>query len=216
MHIQDLINEQNSRLKKEYLNGIDLASLINKNSNEIIVSLTDDYLIKYQYLKDKLFKTNVSIDYNYKKAFASYYKMRFVTQDYRNKFFIAMEEAKNKDKPNFQELSRELYIIDGKHQFSFITKLLNTIFWDFPIYDKYVDIAFRFNRSAIETNKMFEECNNIIEHISNTYKEIYDKKLIEHTLVKFNNKFGSYEIPFVKKIDFFVWALGKILEEDSK
>ena len=197
-----------------YLNYVDLANTINQNSKIIVNEIYEEYLVRYLNLINRYWTINVAKDEKFRKAFSSYYIMRYVTQEYRAEFFKLMEKEKRQEKPNFENLSKKLYKINGIHQFSFITKFLNTRFNDFPIYDRSVSSVFGFKRNATNFEDKIVQDKGIIEHMSKVYRIIEEENMIKPTLDKFNKKFPEYEIPFVKKIDFFVWVIGKMREQE--
>lgn len=122
---------------------------IRQNQSAIMEKLNPKVLATYCWLQDNLHKRNVAVDTEYRKKFSGYYQMRFVSQEYRDQFFELFEEIKSESSPSFRVVSQKLFQVDGKHEFSFITKMLHTIEPSRPIYDSQVDIALgihRYNR----------------------------------------------------------------------
>ena len=68
------------------------------------------------------------------------------------------------------------------------------------------------------TKGEFEEKLNVylkqLEVIQNTYDEIIKNNLLPKTTSLFDETFGKYNLNQIKKLDFIVWAAGKI--EKSK
>ena len=208
----------------------EIAYSIHVHKKEIIKALTEDIkenpnkgpISTYCHLKEQLLKIDVSTNENFQKNFTSFYGMYHCQQDYLNIFFRCMEEQKNIRHPNFMEISVELYSKsksvkskEGKrqkpiHQFSFITKMINLMDDNFPIYDINVGRVFRYNREKEKNDfeKRIKEQTDFIDHIKNTYYSINNENLIESAIRNFEQVFSGYKMPFTKKIDFMIWKLG--------
>ena len=68
----------------------DIALQIRNNQKAIIEKITPRMLTTYYWLQDNLYLRNISSDAEYKRKFAGYYRMRFVSQQYRDSFFLAI------------------------------------------------------------------------------------------------------------------------------
>lgn len=112
-----------------------LALKILNNQNIIIEKIPPQMLNTYYWLQDNLHLRNVARDLEYRRKFAGYYRMRFVSQQYRDSFFSLFEAIKNDPDISFVDVARQLSQVDGRHEFSFISKMLHTIDPSRPIYD---------------------------------------------------------------------------------
>ena len=65
---------------------------IRQNQTAIMKKLNPKVLATYCWLQDNLHKRNVAVDTEYRKKFSGYYRMRFVSQEYRDQFFKLFEE----------------------------------------------------------------------------------------------------------------------------
>ena len=88
---------------------------IRQNQSAIMEKLNPKVLASYCWLQDNLHKRNVAVDTEYRKKFSGYYRMRFVSQEYRDQFFELFEEIKSESSPSFRVVSQKLFQVDGKH-----------------------------------------------------------------------------------------------------
>ena len=64
----------------------DLALQIRNNQKAILETITPRMLTTYLWPQENLYLRNVSSDAAHKKTFAEYYRMRYVSQQYRDRF----------------------------------------------------------------------------------------------------------------------------------
>lgn len=186
-----------------------VAEMIVTNEQEIVGNLTSESISTYEYLQKACKNTNVSTDRNFRDTFVSFYKMRFPKQEYRNAFFRVFEEQKGCNCPPFESIAKELFAIEEKHQFSFITKMLHTISDERPIYDSQIDTALNVNRRPTWFANRLLQDQEILNYLKDIYAQIENENLIESTILAFDKKFIGNSLSFTKKIDFFLWARGK-------
>ena len=74
----------------------DLVTLILQNGTEILSQFDDKMMETYRWLQEQLHQRNVSTDLEYRRKFSGYYRMRFVSQEYRDAFFCLFEKIKNR------------------------------------------------------------------------------------------------------------------------
>lgn len=75
---------------KRILNHIEIANAINKSSTLIVDNITNKDIEKYLFLRDTCANTNIEYDERFRKTFSAYYRMRFVTKEFRAEFFKTM------------------------------------------------------------------------------------------------------------------------------
>ncbi len=126
--------------------SIPLARRIAENQGEILAKIDPPMLQKYYWLMGNLHCRNVATDMEYRKKFSGYYRMRFVSNEYRDAFFSTFERIKGQKDASFEDVARELFEVDEKHEFSFISKMLHTINDSRPIYDSQVHRALGLHR----------------------------------------------------------------------
>ena len=184
---------------------------IRQNQSAIMEKLNPKVLATYCWLQDNLHKRNVAVDTEYRKMFSGYYRMRFVSQEYRDQFFKLFEEIKSESSPSFSAVSQKLFQVDGKHEFSFITKMLHTIEPSRPIYDSQVDIALEIHRYYQPNfEEKLRQDEHILAQISAAYRELASSPGMIELLAEFDKIIPGHTMSAEKKIDFILWALGGI------
>lgn len=184
---------------------------IRQNQTAIMKKLNPKVLATYCWLQDNLHKRNVAVDTEYRKKFSGYYRMRFVSQEYRDQFFELFEEIKSESSPSFRVVSQKLFQVDGKHEFSFITKMLHTIEPSRPIYDSQVDIALEIHRYYQPNfEEKLRQDEHILAQISAAYRELASSPGMIELLAEFDKIIPGHTMSAEKKIDFILWALGGI------
>ena len=167
-------------------------------------------LSPYYWLQDNLYNRDVSKDMEYKRKFGGYYRMRFVSQQYRDAFFSVFEQIKYQRNISFEEVATELYPVDNKHEFSFISKMLHTINPTRPIFDSQVNKALDLKRTAYfpSLEKRIEWDGDILNKIALTYGELLRDKDIRTLLTDIDKVVPGQIMTPEKKLDFILWALG--------
>lgn len=135
--------------------------------------------------------------------------MRFVSEKYRNAFFELFEQIKEQPKISFHEVSCRLFAVDGKHEFSFITKMLHTIDPTRPIYDSQVDAALKLHRTyPPDLTKKLRQDEAILTRLSNAYRELSKAPELSELLKAIDEVAPGRTMSIEKKLDFILWALG--------
>lgn len=189
----------------------DLALQIRSNQKAILETITPRMLTTYHWLQDNLYLRDVSTDAEYKKKFAGYYRMRYVSQPYRERFFSLFESTKHDKDVSFADIARDLFQVDGRHEFSFITKMLHTIDPSRPIYDSQVDQALQIHRTY-QPNFDFkiQQDEEILRQISFAYRCLEAASEMTEPLAAFDQIIPNRSMNIAKKLDFLLWALGGI------
>ena len=168
----------------------------------------------YFWLQNNLHKRDISTDKEYQRKFAGYYRMRFVSQKYRNSFFELFETAESQTAPSFRTISETLFCVDGKHEFSFITKMLHTIDSHRPIYDSQVDAALRIHRKyQRDFEKKIRQDEEILNRLSVLYQELGALPYMAGPLAAIDQILPDQWMSTEKKLDFILWALGGLPSE---
>ncbi len=201
-------------LLKGVIDGLGGGALVDRivENQGIILSKLDVPMMKtYYWLIDNLHTRDISVDAEYRRKFSGYYRMRFVSQEYRDAFFTLFEKIKtDKDIP-FEAVSTELFSVDQKHEFSFISKMLHTINSQRPIYDSQVHDALRIHRPYYsDFSKKLQQDSEILKQISGTYRELESSPKMADVLSAFDRVVPERTMSVEKKLDFILWALGAI------
>ena len=190
-----------------------LPELIHKNRDAILSQLDMNTLSVYRWLQDNLHTRNVAIDQEYRKRYGHYYGMRFVSNEYREKYFQMMEGLKNIPGVSFREISQQLYLVDQKHEFSFISKLLHTIDPSCPIYDSRVARVLGITRyPKNDFQKVLKRYEGILDKLRNVYHQLETDSRLTELLIQIDQRTPDKPMSIEKKLDFILWALGGIIK----
>ena len=190
-----------------------LPELIHKNRDTILSQLDTNTLSVYHWLQDNLHTRNVAIDHEYRKRYGHYYGMRFVSNEYRERYFQMMEDLKNTPRVSFREISQQLYLVDQKHEFSFISKLLHTIDPSCPIYDSRVARVLGITRyPKKDFQKVLKRDEGILDKIRNVYHQLETDSQLTELLIQIDQRTPDKPMSIEKKLDFILWALGGIIK----
>lgn len=202
-------------LLNEVFNCQEVVSQICNIKGEIIKNIiTPQMLNTYYWLQDNLHNRNVAEDEEYRRKFAGYYRMRFVSPKYRDCFFSLFETVKNNNALSFEDVSKQLFQVDKRHQFSFISKMLHTIDPNRPIYDSHVHMALQIYRPyQSEIEREIKQDIQILNQISEAYRRLEASKEIVEILTEFDKIVPDRSMTVAKKLDFILWALGGKMKE---
>ena len=190
-----------------------LPELIHKNRDAILSQLDMNTLSVYHWLQDNLHTRNVAIDQEYRKRYGHYYGMRFVSNEYRERYFQMMEDLKNIPGVSFREISQQLYLVDQKHEFSFISKLLHTIDPSCPIYDSRVARVLGITRyPKNDFQKVLKRDEGILDKLRNVYHQLETDSRLTELLIQIDQRTPDKPMSIEKKLDFILWALGGIIK----
>jgi predicted house-cleaning noncanonical NTP pyrophosphatase (MazG superfamily) len=190
-----------------------LPELIHKNQDTILSQLDTNTLSVYRWLQDNLHTRNVAIDQEYRKRYGHYYGMRFVSNEYRERYFQMMEDLKNTPGVSFREISQQLYLVDQKHEFSFISKLLHTIDPSCPIYDSRVARVLGITRyPKSDFQKVLKRDEGILDKLRNVYHQLETDSRLTELLIQIDQRTPDKPMSIEKKLDFILWALGGIIK----
>ena len=185
-----------------------LVERICMNKAAILEKISVSMLEKYCWLEENLYKCDLSTDTEYQRRFVHYYRMRFVSKEYKRAFFNLFEQIKNDQSTSFEKIARELYLIDEKHEFSFITKMLHTIDTSRPIYDSQVNAALKLRTYQPDFEKRLKKDKEILSRISDQYRILMSSPEVIELQEEIDLKIAPKTISTEKKLDFILWALG--------
>ncbi len=185
-----------------------ITDRICQNKAAILEKVSMPMLEKYCWLEDNLYKCNVSTNTEYQRKFSHYYRMRFVSPKYREAFFALFEEIKENPDISFEKVARQLYPVDQKHEFSFISKMLHTINTSRPIYDNQVNAALKLRTYQPDFEKRLKKDKEILDRISDQYHVLMASPGVIEIQEEIDSKISPKTISSEKKLDFILWALG--------
>ena len=101
--------------------------------------------------------------------------------------------------------------MDGRHEFSFISKMLHTIDPNRPIYDSQVDQALQIHRTYEPNIELkIQQDEEILKQIFFVYQRLEASAEMVKPLAAFDQIIPSRSMSIAKKLDFLLWALGGI------
>ena len=141
-----------------------------------------------------------------------------MTDEFKIEYFKILEELRNSKEIGIWPIDARLENIRDKQdrksiQFSFITKLLNTIDNNISIYDAEIAKLFGFKRPSHSKSRgdRLEEYDYQHLKMYLVYEYIIANKLLYSIFEVFDKKFPKTNISQTKKLDFICWQAGKLM-----
>lgn len=196
---------------------------INASAEQIIGSLQEESLAVYCFLHEQWKSKSAVENKLFQFVFRSYYRLdnAGLTDDFKKKYFELLEASRYRQ-PNIKDLCKELYEIKNRKglmslQFSFVTKLANTVNASLPIYDSEVTkmYGYRAPLPSMPVDERIDHLMRFYAELSADYTKIISEGLLCETLQLFDKKFSKYSsmVSQSKKLDFIVWSAGKLIEK---
>jgi hypothetical protein len=175
----------------------------------------------YNFLKEEFKKTNdIRENCLFQFVYRSFYGLdnAELTKEFKNRYFELMQEYRTTS-IDLKEICIDLYNYKTQEglssvQFSFATKLANTIDDSYPIYDSEVAKVFNFNQPYylkdinLEIDKYLEQYD-YIKHVSS---QLSVNEKIKEIFLEMDDLYGvsCKSISNIKKLDFLIWSVGKV------
>ena len=181
--------------------NLDKAAIIVKKP-EISIGLE-----RYKFFRENLFVEDITKDQRYQNEFRTFYQMRrFYSDDFAKQFFEILESLKTEKELSYEEVLMRLYEIRGTFEMSFSSKLLHTIFPEYPIWDSVV------TRNHFNIKGPYNSCKDKRAVCVSRYAifkarfyEYLDTKEGRELIKLFDAQFPDNGISNVKKVDFILW-----------
>jgi hypothetical protein len=196
-----------------------ILTTILEKKDEAFKSLDVESFHVYNFLKEEFYKTNdIRENCLFQFTYRSFYGLdnAELTKEFKNRYFELMQEYRTTS-IDLKEICIDLYNYrtqDGLNrvQFSFATKLANTIDDSYPIYDSEVAKVFNFNQPYylkdrnLEIDKYLEQYD-YIKHVSS---QLSANENIKEIFLEMDDLYGvsCKSISNIKKLDFLVWRVG--------
>ena len=204
-------------LKTEMKNIKEISDWIEANSKEIIKNIEQESVDVYNFLITEFTKSNVTENYLFQFVFRSFYRIdnAGLTSEFKKEYFKILEQNRNEKIFDFKKVLLHLYSIPNRKgqntlQFSFATKLFNTINDTMPIYDSKVAKIFSLTRPyqsefVVKLGKYLDQ----LDIIQKGYEMIIEQNLLPKSTELFNQKFINSNLSKMKILDFIFWSAGK-------
>jgi hypothetical protein len=202
----------------------EITDWIENNSTEIIENIDQESVDVYNFLKTEFKKSNINENYLFQFVFRSFYRIdnAGLTPEFKKEYFKILEQNRNEKQFDFEKVLRRLYSFPNRKgqntlQFSFATKMFNTIDDIMPIYDSEVAKMFSMSRPyqsefEIKLDKYLDQ----LDKIQNGYEQIINQNLLPETIGLFDQVFKDNKLSEMKKLDFIFWSAGKIKTKFTK
>lgn len=194
---------------------------IETNSEEIVGAIGRESVEVYRFLSDEFARGPVLENCVFQFAYRSFYRLdnAGLTPDFKREYFVLLEEARGLREVDLPGLTRKLFAIPNRKghaslQFSFVSKLANTVNSQYPIYDAEVASVFSFR--APYNYKTFDvrltEYMAFYNKLRGIYAEIIGRDILQKPRQMFRDIYAAppERIPEIKVLDFIFWSAGKL------
>ncbi|MFX0189082.1 MAG: hypothetical protein ACFE8A_15260 [Candidatus Hodarchaeota archaeon] len=203
---------------------------INNNFDMILEEFSQKEIEEYRTLRQQFERLNGAVVNNrdFQKEYTRFYGIKFYQEEdleencldiYFNiisneKLQVCVSQFRNLHgfKKIFLYIYSQIEKIVNKNEFSYTTKLINTINPIFPIYDEYIKIALGLDEISSQRNK-----KEISWRQFNQIMEIYNQLLVNKDFINLLNLFESNRdfsgFSDFKKADFIIRCMGKVIQK---
>lgn len=201
-----------------------ISNWIENHSTEIIKNIEQESIDVYVFLQNEFSNSNINKNHLFQFVYRSFYRLdnAGLTTEFKKEYFQILEKNRDKTIFDFKSVLQSLSKFPNRKgqntfQFSFTTKMANTIDNSMPIYDSEVARMFSLTRpyqTDFETKilKLSEQ----FEQIKKGYESILEQNLLPKTIELFDQTFKNNQLSEMKKMDFIFWSAGKIKLRLSK
>ena len=196
-----------------------------EEKSETLAYLNQGSIDVFKFLQSEFYKGDVTKNHLFLFVYRSFYRLdnAGLTPEFKKKYFELMESSRGKQLYDIEIILCELEKFPrikekkkgeekGSFQFSFATKLMNTIDKNFPIYDSQVSkvIIGTDHRPTGDFKKKLSVYKNRHEIIKKAYAHILKNDSFSSIFNEFDKSFPGNELHEVKKLDFIFWSNGKL------
>jgi hypothetical protein len=174
---------------------------------------------------------NLATNRDFQRTYNGFYKVIFRPEMFYKDYYSFMEKHKD-NIPSFTDALRYFLNQYDKLEASFSSKLLHTIKPSLPIWDKYVlkhffSVQDEYIFEYLDRNFIVKKCDketriryasNVYEDLKIKYNNFLETKESDEWIELFENYYPKYkdDITRIKKIDFIIWAVGKLEKMEAK
>lgn len=195
-----------------------ISKWIEDHSNEIIQNIEQESIDVYNFLQNEFHQSNVTENYLFQFVFRSFYRMdnAGLTPEFKKEYFEILEQYRKENQFDFDVVLRRLFKFPNRKgqntfQFSFVTKMFNTIDNSISIYDSQIAKIFSLSKPyqtdfEIKLDKYLDH----LDEIQTGYDRIVEKNLLPNIIWLFDQTFENNKLSEMKKLDFIFWTAGKL------
>ena len=160
---------------------------------------------KYQYLRQQLLITDVSINEDFQRTFNGFFRMGRRTEAYYKDYYQYLQQHKDIG-ISFSKALTYFYQKHGKLEMSFVSKMVAIVNPVFPIWDSVVTkghfgITAPYANAKDRLHKGIEK----YEHYCRCYDAYMQSTSAKEKIAEFERVFPRTDISDVKKLDFMLW-----------
>ncbi|RNI32247.1 hypothetical protein EFA69_02660 [Rufibacter immobilis] len=201
-----------------------VVDFINQNAVAIINNLDKESIDVYNFLQKEFQQSDVEKNLVFQFLFRSFYRLdnAGLTPDFKSEYFRIMQEERSKTVIDLESALDRLYNFKNRQdnksfQFSFVTKLFNTIDNSLPIYDSEVARVFGLCRPYQKDFKIkYKRLKEQLDLITEAYNAIISENLVHPAISLFDSKFKNHQLSDMKRLDFIVWSAGKVMSKEQQ
>jgi hypothetical protein len=204
----------------------EILSGIEADAEQIVGAIGQEAIDVYGFLCAEFARGPATKNYVFQFVYRSFYRLdnAGLRDDFKAKYFELMEKSRNLTNIDISGMAMELFPILNRRnqkslQFSFVTKLANTINSEYPIYDAYLAKAFNFHPSFDkDCSVRLDRYQRFYDSLQHSYKLIRSQGLLKRSREIFRRIYSgaSQTIPETKVLDFIFWSYGRRLSEEAK
>ena len=207
--------------------GVDeILSDIEAHARQIVYTIGREAVDVYGFLCDEFARGAADKNCVFQFVYRSFYRLdnAGLTDDFKKRYFELMEMERSRKLPevdlkSLKRLVEDLHPIPNRRgqeslQFSFVTKLANTVNNQYPIYDAQVAKAFDFHPPS--NDKTFDvrlnEYMSFYALLRDTCQDTLTRNLLAGPRRDFRELYAAppEKIPDTKVLDFIFWSYGKL------
>jgi hypothetical protein len=195
-------------------------SVLNENAQVIVEKIGREAVDVYLFLADEFARGPVTQNCLFQFVYRSFYRLdnAGLTTEFKSAYFECMENARGGLRVDLAAIVKKLQEFPNQQghaslQFSFVTKLANTINPNYPIYDAEVAKCFGFR--APYNDKLFDprlqKYLPFYQALSKFCEEVTIQGSMKELVGLFERTYSpaACRVPAVKVLDFIFWSAGK-------
>jgi hypothetical protein len=205
----------------------DLCNALTANGGGILDNISFDQVETYLEIKAAIEQGDISKDEELQEQFIQFHDVRRgrITKKVQKLSFTWLEREKEAEELDPREITKELFGAHPKpslrsHQFSFVTRLMNTVNESFPVFDKGVAELFGFDipdgrrMNSLRRLNLFSE---FYDYQQETYQQIINEGKLYDLLKVFEIKLKrkDAELSKEKRLDMMIRAAGEMKRKGS-
>lgn len=201
----------------------EIVNTILENKDEAFKKLSIESFDVYSFLNKEFRNTeDITKNYLFQFLFRSFYRLdnAGLTTELKTRYFELLQEYRNKP-IDLKAICLDLNNYKTKKglnsiQFSFATKLANTVDENYPIYDSEVIRLFNFKQpySLKDKNEKIDKYLYQYKYIVEISQKLICNSYIKNIFQEMDSIFGNscIEQGNIRKLDTLMWGIGKVKE----